>query len=41
MTGNDQLERELQAYHHAPADAADRFALRSVKFLRFLADSFF
>src|SRR5678815_2798718 len=41
MTGNDQPERELQVYHHAPADSADRFALGSVKFLRFLADSFF
>jgi hypothetical protein len=33
MTGNDQPERQLQAYHHTPADAADRFALGSVKFL--------
>ena len=41
MTGNDQPERQLQVYHHAPADSADRFALGSVKFLRFLADSFF
>ncbi len=41
MTGNDQPERQLQVSHHAPAGAADRFALGSVKFLRFLADSFF
>jgi len=41
MTGNDQPERELQVYHRAPADAADRFALGSVKLLRLLADWFF
>jgi ubiquinol oxidase len=41
MTGNDQPERQVQAYHHTPAGSADRFALASVKLLRFLADWFF
>ena len=41
MTGNDQSERQLRVYHYTPVDFADRFALGSVKFLRFLANSFF
>ena len=41
MTGNDQPDRLLRVYHHTPVDSADRFALGSVRFLRFLADSFF
>jgi ubiquinol oxidase len=41
MAGKDHPERPLRVYHYEPVDAADRFALGSVKFLRFLADSFF
>lgn len=41
MTSKDQPERQPLIYHHTPAGTADRFALGSVKFLRFLADSFF
>jgi ubiquinol oxidase len=41
MTGKDQSERQLRVYHYTPVDLADRFALGSVTFLRFLADSFF
>ncbi|CAN5840239.1 alternative oxidase [soil metagenome] len=41
MTGKDQPERQLRVYHYTPVDSADRFAHGSVRFLRFLADSFF
>lgn len=41
MTAKDQSEARLKVYHYAPVDAADRLALGSVKFLRFLADWLF
>jgi ubiquinol oxidase len=34
-------ERQLSVYHFEPVDAGDRLALRLVKFMRFLADTFF
>jgi ubiquinol oxidase len=37
----DTRPRDLQVTHHQPVGFGDRFALASVKFLRFFADAFF
>ncbi len=34
-------ERQLSVYHFEPVDTGDRLAFRLVKFMRFLADTFF
>lgn len=36
-----EIEAEFEPVHHEPQDAADRFAYRLVKFMRFFADKFF
>lgn len=41
MVVSSPQDAPLSVVHRKPADFADRFALRLVKFLRFLADAFF
>ena len=41
MLQSDEAERELDVTHRTPSDLTDRVALRLVKILRLIADTFF